>query len=645
MNMRRKSRSVWLKLTAWVLCLAGIGTAARTTASLMLSFYDTAVPLDKSELWEELDGALASASWQFRDESEMTADDRLQSLASVLSRYRIEYYINLDGCVITNSSVQPDIEHYKDSEWSFAAQRINGVYEAAENYYDPAAEEIISYAEANAVNYRFFIKLEDSFAEECEARMVFFRAALQHTIYVDIIAFLISLAAFIYLLITAGRRPEDDELHMLAVDRAYIEADICAAAVSGIAWLLAVLIPAEILFSDMEMKGAARDIITSVSVLEGGFIIGIALSMARNIKNRTFWDRSLIVRIFRKIRYAAGKVKRSVLQLCGSRAGIAAGAALAAYTLVIFICMLLAVDREGLFVPIIIVLFCAAIYFISKKLREFDKLQRGIYEIRNGNIGYKITDCGEGILGELAQAVNSIGDGMSASVERQIKAERMKTELITNVSHDLKTPLTSIINYADLLCKEKLEPAEANDYAEIIRRKADRLKNLTADLFDISRIQSGNEIIRTETLDLTTLIRQTLGELNHMTEESGLDFQVSLTEGISCIGDGKKLSRVFENLIVNTLKYSLPGTRVYISSKQAEGCAAVEIKNIASYKMEFDGEEITERFVRGEKSRTTEGSGLGLAIAKSYTEACGGSLAVTVDGDLFKVTVKLKTEK
>ena len=219
----------------------------------------------------------------------------------------------------------------------------------------------------------------------------------------------------------------------------------------------------------------------------------------------------------------------------------------------------------------------------------------------------------------------------------------MRNELITNVSHDLKTPLTSIINYADLLTELDLSPKEANDYAKIVRQKGERLKKLTQDLFDISKAESGSETVEAERLDMALLLRQSLAELGSEIEKSGLSFVTDIPEGeVPVTGDGKKLSRVFENLLVNALKYSMTGTRVYVSLRAGEGRAVAEIKNISAEPMNFAPSEITERFVRGDRSRSTEGSGLGLAIARSYTELCGGRLDISVDGDLFKAEVEMK---
>lgn len=233
-----------------------------------------------------------------------------------------------------------------------------------------------------------------------------------------------------------------------------------------------------------------------------------------------------------------------------------------------------------------------------------------------------------------------IQNGIQKAVEEKLKSERMKMELITNVSHDLKTPLTSIISYTDLIAREEGLPDTVKDYVRILSQKADRLKTLIQDLFELSRAASGNMVLNMERLDLGRLLEQTLADMNEEIEESGLIFKVKIPDApVYVLSDGRRLYRVFQNLISNALKYSMDRSRVYVDLTVDQHKAKVEIKNIANYEMNFDADEIVERFVRGDKARSTEGSGLGLAIASSFTHACGGSFDISIDGDLFKVTL------
>ena len=245
-----------------------------------------------------------------------------------------------------------------------------------------------------------------------------------------------------------------------------------------------------------------------------------------------------------------------------------------------------------------------------------------------------------GILSPISNNLNNIKDGFKVAVEKEVKSQNLKNELITNVSHDLKTPLTSIITYIDLLKNEDITNETQMEYIDILDKKSQRLKMLIEDLFEASKASSGNIELYLEELDVVALLRQTLGELEERIADSTLDIKVNAPETkIICTLDGKRTYRIFENIMSNIFKYSMPNSRVYIDVLENDKEATFIFKNISAYEMNFDASEITERFSRGDKSRTTEGSGLGLAIAKSLVELQNGSISITIDGDLFKLTV------
>lgn len=282
----------------------------------------------------------------------------------------------------------------------------------------------------------------------------------------------------------------------------------------------------------------------------------------------------------------------------------------------------------------------------SNEIGDMGRVLDHIEAIKKGDMETKLALDPGADLYTAAENLNKIQEGISKAVEEKIKSERMKVELITNVSHDLKTPLTSIISYADLLSKEEGLPDHVMDYIKILVQKSDRLKTLIQDIFELSKATSGDLKVEKERIDLGKLIRQTLADLDERISQSGLLFKIDIPdEPVYIISDGKKLYRVFLNLIGNALKYSLEGSRVYITLEVKDGKKAMAvIKNIANYEMDFKEEEVLERFVRGDKSRTTEGSGLGLAIARSFVQACGGSMNIKVDGDLFKVELGFNIE-
>ena len=245
-----------------------------------------------------------------------------------------------------------------------------------------------------------------------------------------------------------------------------------------------------------------------------------------------------------------------------------------------------------------------------------------------------------GILNPLREELNAVQAGFARAVREEVRSQNMKTELITNVSHDLKTPLTAIITYVDLLKDDSLDEATRREYVATLEKKSQRLKRLIEDLFEMSKAASGSVTLHKETVELASLKRQLQCELEDATAACGVDFRWSFPpEKLYAELDGQKTFRVLENLVVNITKYALAGTRAYISLQRQGRCAAVTMKNVSSAELDFDAAAITERFVRGDKSRNTEGSGLGLAIAKSFAELQGGTFAVETDGDLFKATV------
>jgi signal transduction histidine kinase len=240
---------------------------------------------------------------------------------------------------------------------------------------------------------------------------------------------------------------------------------------------------------------------------------------------------------------------------------------------------------------------------------------------------------------DTAETLNHIQDGMSAAVDSRMKSERLKTELITNVSHDLKTPLTSIVSYVDLLKQEPVGSPAAGEYLEVLDRQSARLKKLIEDLVEASKASTGNITVQAEALDLSLLLGQALGEYNERLLVAQLSPVIKAPETpVTVFADGRLLWRIFDNLLGNAVKYALPGTRLYVTVT-ADTQATVTFRNISREPLDVSADELMERFVRGDSSRHTEGSGLGLSIARSLSESMGGTFQLSLDGDLFKATV------
>lgn len=300
--------------------------------------------------------------------------------------------------------------------------------------------------------------------------------------------------------------------------------------------------------------------------------------------------------------------------------------------------------------PIFILFNIALLAFIGiplvmilvKKIGYFNRIVEKTNEMAVGKLGENLPVTGNSVLTVLADNINVLKQGVKTSLNEQAKSERLKTELITNVSHDLRTPLTSIITYTELLKAEDLSGDEKAAYLEIIDRKSKRLKVLIDDLFEVSKMASGNIELKKEKVDLVQLLQQALGEYDETINSSNLQFRVAKPEKpIYSIVDGQKLWRVFDNLIGNILKYSLEHSRVYITVSKENSQAMITFKNVSKYELNENSDELFERFKRGDTSRHTEGSGLGLAIAQSIVDLHEGRLEIETDGDLFKVKISL----
>lgn len=503
----------------------------------------------------------------------------------------------------------------------------------------------------NRAQYRIYVALDDAFLAKQQVIFQNLASEIPRQIGISSVLLAAALLCVVYLCAVCGKKPGDEAVHPMLIDRVWSEI------------MLAFLIIWPILIAggaiSIFMEAYRSQFMDMVKLpLETGIVLAAALwitvlcSIVRNLKDHRFFSRFAVVQFVRWFT----RFWKNTFQ--GVFAGISKVGTL---RFRIFWCLaLLAVIH--VFAGFLV---CTGFLFgfviwgigvgaldifilkrIGAKADQFEKIAFGIEQVRTGNLNHKIEVPESGILRDMALNANGIAEGLSRSVQKEVKAERLKAELITNVSHDLKTPLTAIINYTELLGKETLSPEVANDYVKVIRKKSEKLKSLTQDLFDISKAQSGNIEVTLECLDLAELVRQAAGEAEERMKQAGLDCRVNVQcDSAMIMADGRLLSRAVENLIGNIIKYTLQGTRVYIDVMCQNNRVSAQFKNIANYEMNFSADEITERFTRGDQARTTEGSGLGLAIAKSYIEACGGRMVISVDGDLFKATLGFEAAK
>lgn len=466
---------------------------------------------------------------------------------------------------------------------------------------------------------------------------------------------LLFLVSAVWLAFAAGKRPEDEELHQAAFDRWKTE---IAAAVVILLWGVVTWIA----IGGGYVAGSWQEVSTAVSYyteLYGGvpqfysalFTNGLGLaditsvfmygvftflcffwgytSLVRRIKAKSMWKGSLLCAVI--------SFGRRVMEAWSVTAR--AGVILLAFLFILWLAIL---AHTGATVILALAASIAAAWFVLSSAMAKSRIRKGIEEIASGNLEHRIELNGlRGADKELAEKVNDIGSGLNRAVDEAMRNERLKTDLITNVSHDIKTPLTSIINYVDILKRSNIADEKIRGYLDILEAKAQRLKTLTEDVVEASKVSSGNITLEYMDMDLRELIQQTEGELAEKFAARRLTVVLNMPEEPAVIHvDGRRMWRVLENIFGNAAKYAMPGTRVYADLTLNDSQVMFSLKNVSEQQLNFSADELTERFIRGDISRSTEGSGLGLSIAKSLTTMQGGEFELYLDGDLFRVNIR-----
>ena len=491
------------------------------------------------------------------------------------------------------------------------------------------------------------------------------------TTWLLVLSIILFLGATIWLTLEAGRTAEDEELHLNGFDHWKTE---IAAVLIVLIWIVGSYIGIHFwngniytMINDiptylkdggtyfeyyyargMDVSSAymsASLYLPSLSIAElaeivfyGLFTLGFFcmgyVSLIKRIKGRNLWKNSLlrvIVRFIYKIYDNRKKTTKTVLLLCG-------------FFLVQGIAVLF---RNGVTMLLVLLADVGVFYVVLNGLLLKGKLKKGIEEIALGNMEYQIPL--QGLRGEnlkLAEMINGIANGFHMAVEEAMKNERLKTDLITNVSHDIKTPLTSIINYVAILKQSDIADPKIQGYLDILEAKAQRLKTLTEDVVEASKVSSGNISLEYMDVDLVEMIQQTEGEMAEKFEARNLKMIVNLPAEPAVVHvDGRRMWRVLENIFGNAAKYAMPGTRVYADLKLEEDTVDLSLKNVSEHQLNISADELTERFIRGDLSRSSEGSGLGLSIAQSLTTMQGGTFNLYLDGDLFRVNIRFPRVK
>lgn len=459
----------------------------------------------------------------------------------------------------------------------------------------------------NVVYIAFTDEFLNSKMKEWEEHKVIAKKSLT-TLLAFLLGFILS---FVYMIIVSGRIAfKDEKLYLRPVDKLYVDLNIVLC--TGIIILWAFLLDEIGLSSNYKL-------IVLFTLFIFSAVFTLILSLVRHIKNGTFFKHTLIYQfIYRIVQFV-----RNVYD--SGSVGVKTVLIVIGYPLLIALTFFMFPITIGI-----------AAWFTLRKVQSFNAIKDGVIRIKEGDITHSINAGEKGEFANLAANINSITDGLKKAVDNELKSERLKTELITNVSHDIRTPLTSIITYVDLLKKET-DPSKAKTYIEVLDQKSKRLKILTDDLFEAAKASSGNIPTHLERIDIVSLLTQGLGELSEKIEESALEFRLDQSKDkIYITADGKLLWRSIENVLSNIFKYALKGSRVYIDIEDLGNEVLLTFKNISAYELNISADELMERFKRGDESRNSQGSGLGLSIAKSLVEAQKGKFTIQIDGDLFK---------
>ncbi len=395
------------------------------------------------------------------------------------------------------------------------------------------------------------------------------------------------------------------------------------------------------LFVSREYTSYAEQVVRGVVLYAIAAVV--FFSLLRSFKARRLWKDSLLYRLFGHLMRAVSGYPLPLKSAFGFAAYLLCSAGLTAA------CLILYSRRVSMRIPylyllpaLILAVFQVWVFFLIYRSRvESAKISGGIMKMSGGDTSYKIDSTGfSEDAARVSNALNTLGDGLNTALQERVKSERLKADLITNVSHDIKTPLTSIINYVDLLKREQIQDEKIQGYLNVLDQKSQRLKTLTEDLVEASKASSGNIKLEISDIDLVELIHQSNGEFEERFARRNLELVSSLpAESILIAADGRRMWRVIENLYNNAFKYAMENSRVYVDVETEDGLVCFTMKNVSASPLNIHADELTERFVRGDVARTTEGSGLGLSIAKSLTELQGGKFQIYIDGDLFKVQV------
>jgi len=535
--------------------------------------------------------------------------------------------------------------HYETSEYTIATE-----LSYIERYYIEEIEETLSQKGEN-------VRMHMGVLSEMPVRDAFFEGKRLYNLAQDLVIFFLVLGIIsaigiivcsIFLILSAGCKKGKDNIVLTRFDYWYTEI--------GVAVCIGIGVFSVYIVKDKLLREGLNDIIRYIFIgTEGIFLYFLIIfsiaSLIRRIKVHTVWKNSLLFNGTLFLKRIFKIIGKGIHQIYDRRKATTKMIILFSLFIISFSVLEAAIIFfhgiwKILFGACYLLLGISVLWKLLEREIQNTKLAEGAERIADGDLNYKINMRDfKGIDKRLVKAINRICDGLSIAVEKSIKDERMKTDLITNVSHDIKTPLTSIINYVNLLKRESIQDEKILSYIEVLDTKSQRLKNLTDDLVEAAKLSSGNVVLSIEKIDLIELVNQTNGEFSEKFGTKNLSIVSSLPDkSVFIEADGRRLWRILENLYNNVAKYAMEHTRVYVDMYADGGQVLFSIKNISESPLNIDADELTERFIRGDISRSTEGSGLGLSIAKNLMNLMGGTFQIYLDGDLFKVMIGFKQE-
>lgn len=642
--MKKTTANIAIKITAVIMSFLIFAIACMSTVACVFMFFNDFYTRDFSQLEKQTMNKMARSELYGlanKYDYECYNQNLLKSYYSDKNVY-YKIYNNYDGTEISNYDGQDCIVSYTETismlryiDESGNIYSIDHVYfdNDKDAYLHCDSEKVLTKINQE-VEYTVYIPKEMQFTDRffLTDKLITFGFNNRYVlIFSALISIVLCVVIYSYLFVVIGHsNSSDSTVKVSAFNNIPIDIFSCIVFASFIFGVLLI----------DYFKSFVTQIAFSTFVITAFYFVSLwyLLSGVVQIKAKTILKHTAIYWILKKIKKIGGLIKHIYKNFSTIYKVILV---MAAYWVAQLIFMgINAYENDNLIIGWLFLNGIVSVVLLLCAI-AFQRVKQGGEKIVNGDLENKIdTAYMFGDIKDFAESLNNINQGLQSAIDDKVKSERFKTELITNVSHDIKTPLTSIVNYVDLIQKEECDNEKINEYIEVLDRQSKRLKKLIEDLVEASKATTGNITVELTKCNLSVLINQALGEFSQKLDDKNLQVVQNIqNDEIYILADGRRLWRVIDNLLNNICKYALSGTRVYIDLIENNGKAEMTFKNISEEPINVSANDLTERFVRGDRSRNTEGSGLGLSIAKSLTELQNGSFEITTDADLFKVKI------